>query len=337
MNILIVDDSSHILAQLQIFLNAGGYSDLFTAVSPEDAFNILSIDSDQKNQKNIDLILMDIEMEHGDGIEATMQINSIKELQGIPIIMVTADTSSDSLQAAFDAGAVDYITKPIRKIELLARVRSFLRLKNESDIRKIRENELITLAKILEETNNQLQNANARLKKIAHVDGLTGIDNRRIFDKQFNKEWGRSQRYSKPLCLIMIDIDYFKAYNDTYGHQLGDECLKQVARQLNSSLKRSEDMIARYGGEEFAVLLPETEARGAVHVAKRMLRSVEALQLPHEGSTASNHVTISIGISCSIEIIEPSAEKLLKNADSALYQAKNKGRNRMVFFTKDQT
>lgn len=337
MNILIVDDSSHIQAQLSIFLNAGGYSDLYKATSQQEAFVALGIDSTVKNPQNIDLILMDIEMEQGNGIEATSHINSIPELQDIPIIMVTADTSSKSLQAAFDAGAVDYITKPIRKIELLARVRSFLHLKNESDIRKTRETELMTLTKILEKTNNELQKANGQLQKIAHLDGLTGIDNRRFFDKQLQKEWELAEHHDKPLSLIMIDIDCFKAYNDTYGHQMGDECLKKVASQLSSSLKDTGEMIARYGGEEFAALLPESETNRAVIIAKHMLEAIEGLKIPHTGSTVTDHITISIGISCTVKGCHTTSDKLLNNADAALYQAKKEGRNRMVIFTEHET
>ncbi len=335
MNILIVDDSAHIQTQLKLMLNSAGYKDLSFANSAKEAYELLGIGSGKEPSALVDLILMDVEMEEENGIAATRRIKSEVFYGDLPVLMVTADTSSASLQASFDAGAVDYITKPIRKIELLARVKSFLKLKSEIDAKKIKEKALTTLTTILEQTNKQLKEANQRLAQMAVIDGLTGISNRRFFEEVIEKEWRRHKRSGISMALLMIDIDFFKAFNDTYGHQQGDECLKLIAQSLKASLDRSGDIVARYGGEEFVVVLPETDAGGAEKVCRKIQETISDLKIRHVASDAGETVTVSIGISAIIPKRKMRHEELVSMADNALYQAKQQGRNRYVFFEED--
>ena len=331
MAILIIDDSQHIHMQLKVFLNAGGYTNLHFSSSADEAFDFLGISSPFKNAPDVDVILMDIEMGGTSGIEATRYIKNTEALQGIPIIMITADTSEESLQAAFDAGAVDYINKPLRKVELLARVRSFLQLKQEIDTRKAKEQELTAMTQALEKTNAKLQEVNEKLSQIALSDGLTSVANRRFFDDFLAKEWRRAIRLHSPLSLLMLDVDFFKKFNDFYGHLKGDECLKKVAACMQSVLKRPMDLIARYGGEEFCVLLPDTDSKGAALLGREILDAVEGLQIPHAESEIADHVTVSIGVACQVPSPEGTSTDLIKTADQALYRAKESGRNRLEY------
>ncbi len=335
MRILIVDDSKHVHTQLKIFLNADGYTDLFFAESAFEAFEMLGLNSGSGIKDDVDLILMDIEMDEMSGIEATHRISVVKELQDVPVLMVTADASEESLQEAFAAGAVDYITKPIRKVELLARIRSFLRLKQETDARKSRQKELLELTDVLSETNNRLHQANEKLKMMSLTDGLTGVCNRRYFDETLDREWRRMARDSRPLSLMMIDIDFFKVYNDTYGHQKGDECLKTVADRIRASVKRAADFVARYGGEEFSVVLPEMGIEEAAVLGRKICDAVAGLHLSHAASRISDHVTISIGIAGMMPGGDAPVDELIACADKALYHAKKEGRNRVVIFSDD--
>lgn len=336
MKILIVDDSRHIRAQLKVLLNSDGYSDLVFAKTAFEAFTYLGIDSPKPaDDQQIALILMDIIMPDMDGIMACRKIKAIDHLQDIPVIMVTGDTTSESLQQAFDVGAVDYITKPLKKVELLARVGSVLRLKREIDVRKVHEKELLDLTGLLEETNAKLQQSNEMLQRMASVDGLTGIANRRYFDEFAVKEWRRAIRLSKPISLIMTDIDFFKIYNDTYGHLRGDDCLKQVAKALNDALKRPLDLVARYGGEEFVVLLPDTDSDGAAEVAKLMQENIANLEIIHTGSEVHEHLTISLGIATIAPSRGSTPDALIDFADKALYRAKAEGRNRFKVYSED--
>ena len=328
MSILTVDDSVHVHNQLQAFLSTAGYSDLLFCGSAQEAFAVLGINDSTVQPTEVELILMDIEMEDMQGIEAVRHIKIYEEFEDVPIIMVTADTSDKSLEAAFQAGAVDYITKPIRKIELLARVKSFLRLKREVEKRKARQKELVRLTFELEYTNKELLQANEQLNKIALSDGLTGIPNRRYFNETIKSEWKRCVRVRKSLALMMIDIDYFKLYNDLYGHLQGDNCLKSISRQMKFCMKRPADFIARYGGEEFVAVLPETEIDGAVQVCQDMREAIAELNMPHENSDVSGRVTVSLGIAAMLPAGDNSAGKLIMLADQALYQAKTEGRNR---------
>jgi diguanylate cyclase (GGDEF)-like protein/PAS domain S-box-containing protein len=170
----------------------------------------------------------------------------------------------------------------------------------------------------------------AELRCLSYQDGLTGVANRRHFDDALAREWRRSGRDKDPLSLIMIDIDLFKAYNDAYGHQKGDECLKQVAQSIRSGLKRPGDLAARYGGEEFVVILPDTDMEGAVAVAEKLQNSVEGLRIPHQASDVSDHVTVSQGVATAIADPTDTPEALVKAADQALYQAKEAGRNQVA-------
>ncbi len=174
-----------------------------------------------------------------------------------------------------------------------------------------------------------LLEAKNALEALAHLDGLTGLPNRRRFDDQMEKEWRRTQRAQQPLAVLMMDIDYFKGYNDHYGHGGGDECLKQVAAALAHMPARPGDLVARYGGEEFVAILPATELEGALQAAERLRGQVEKLALPHERSQAAAHVTVSIGCASMTPTLECTPNQLLEAADRMLYQAKTQGRNRV--------
>ena len=325
MGILIVDDSPDVHFQLKVFLNSSGYQKLTFANSATEAFASLEIDNPEPNHRKFDLILLDIMMPGIDGIEACRRIKKCRTLGDIPIIMVTGKTDNEFLQIAFSEGAVDYITKPIDKVELLARVRSVLRLKHEIDQRKARENELI-------EVTRQLEAANQMLLQLSFSDALTGVANRRSFEDLLAKECCRVTRRSRPISLIMIDVDCFKIYNDSYGHQSGDECLKQVAKILKNTLKRPGDFVARYGGEEFAVVLPDTELEGACQIAENIRIGLEELNIAFKESLVRDRITVSMGISTMVPSHDSKPEALISSADKALYQAKKEGRDRIKIF-----
>jgi len=323
MGILIVDDSQDARLLLESFLKKAGHTDIILLESARDAFRYLNVDEIEGDAGGIDLILMDILMPDVDGIEACCIIKKNNRFRDIPIVMVTGKTESVYLQSAFDTGAIDYITKPINKIELLARIRSVLKLKNETDHRKEREQELVEL-------NQKLDKANEKLKYLSYVDGLTEVNNRRYFEEFSDKEWNRAVRNSTPFSLIMIDIDFFKNYNDSYGHLKGDECLRKIAGITKQTIKRAGDFVARYGGEEFVVVLPDTDIQDASHVAEMIRANVEAMAIEHNNSSISKIVTVSLGVASIIPKHNAKSDTLLNEADKALYRAKQEGRNRVV-------
>lgn len=182
----------------------------------------------------------------------------------------------------------------------------------------------------LNKMNMELEKVNLKLEKLSHTDSLTGIFNRLVFDHTIEAEWNRCKRYFIPLSLIMIDIDFFKTFNDNYGHQAGDSCIRQVAEALSSSVKRSSDVVARYGGEEFAVILPHTDKVQALEIAEQMRNMVEELAIPHEYSSASSCVTISLGVHTTIPSSKLSTQEFIRTADKALFEAKKMNRNNVV-------
>ena len=194
----------------------------------------------------------------------------------------------------------------------------------------------ITEVKAMEEellnTQARLIGAVEELKELATKDALTGIANRRFFDEYLNKEWKRAQRDNNPFSIVMIDLDCFKIYNDTYGHQKGDSCLKDVAKAIADAMKRPADMAARYGGEEFALILPETDSEGAVSLAKKLRKSIYDLNLEHKNSFSETRVTVSLGVATVKAEKDSDFTDLISKADKALYAAKDSGRNRVSVF-----
>lgn len=174
----------------------------------------------------------------------------------------------------------------------------------------------------IQKVNQELELANKRLKRLSLTDGLTGVYNRAMFDKTLKAEWDRCRRYAVPLSIFMTDIDYFKSYNDNYGHQAGDDCIKRVALALSAVAKRSSDLVARYGGDEFSVILPYMDGNKAMQLAVIMRSELDRLHVPHAFSEVADHVTISIGIHTAIPSDKLTINEFIRSADEALYRAK---------------
>jgi diguanylate cyclase (GGDEF)-like protein len=315
MSVLIVDDAADSRALLQQMLRGSGYPDSVGAGTAADAWRTL-----ETLAFPIDVVLLDILLPDQNGIDFCRRLKTDSRFRDIPVIMVTALSGADDLEAAFEAGANDYVIKPIQVVELLARLRSTLTLKREMDWRKHRERELL-------EVTHQLELANTRLQRLSSLDGLTEIPNRRAFDRYLDRNWRYAVRKQTSLALLMLDIDNFKLFNDTRGHQCGDECLKRVAGVLTHAIHRPMDFAARYGGEEFAVILAETDAPGAMVVAENLRARIEAFEQEAEIWPLGDHITISVGVAATLAAPESSATHLLAAADEALYHAKAAGRN----------
>ncbi|MFN2339801.1 MAG: diguanylate cyclase [Halanaerobium sp.] len=326
-NILIVDDDQDMGKLLEVYLKKlPEVKKIYFSDTAQKAYQILKL-ADPKTEPRADLIILDIILGEENGIEICKKIKKHPAYKEVPIIMITAQQEEDYLKDAFEAGAVDYLRKPIKKIEFMARVKSAIRLRKEIKDRIEREKRLVELSE-------ELKKANQKLEKMALVDGLTGISNRRLFDQKIEEELKRAKRKQSVLSLIMLDIDNFKEYNDTYGHQQGDQCLKEIAKILDKNTKRASDFAARYGGEEFVVILPETAKDGALKIAEDIRKGIINLELEHKNSTAADYVTVSLGvssISTEKEINQELIKAFIETSDQALYQAKENGRNRTVF------
>ncbi len=328
-HILIVDDSSLIRRILTRLLAQAGYTTVTHADTGASALTALGMDGGEPVAA-FDLILMDMMLPDTDGITLIRTLAAHPETRDIPIIMVTGEQDDDILSEAFAAGAMDFINKPVLTIPLWARVGSALRLKHETDRRIARERELEDEKAKLEASEHRLAAAYAELERISLTDALTGVANRRHFDQRLRDEWLRAAREGIPLALLLADVDHFKRYNDTYGHQRGDRCLALVARALRDHTARSSDLVARYGGEEFAVLLPNTDLAGAAAVGERLRAAVAALAIPHDASSVGPIVSLSLGAATMNPATAVSETTLIAAADGALYRAKETGRNRVI-------
>jgi diguanylate cyclase (GGDEF)-like protein len=248
-----------------------------------------------------DLILLDIVMPEMDGYAVCQQLKNNPLTKAVPLIFVTARNDPEEEARGFDEGAVDFIRKPFHSHVVRARIRTHLTMKRQSDF----------------------------LRSLSLTDGLTGVANRRQFDIAIKAEWRRCMRVERPLSLIMIDVDFFKSYNDFYGHQAGDNCLHAIASAIKTNCNRSHDVIARYGGEEFACILPDTPLEGARQKAQQLEKLVRELGIAHDKSSIANVVTVSLGVAVAIPHKDDTIDDLIACADRQLFLAKRSGRGKV--------
>jgi len=310
MKILIVDDSPTSRAALKSLLERMAHS----VVEADDGKKGLEM----YQQDRPDLVLIDVVMPVMDGYEAARRMRATGADEWVPIIFLSSKEDDQDLNRAIESGGDDYLVKPVSFVVLNAKIRALQRL----DAMHGKQLEM----------SRDLAAANRELEKLSHQDGLTGIANRRYFDGYLSTELRRAAREHQPLSLILSDVDQFKAFNDCYGHQAGDDCLRRIAAALGSVGRRPADVAARYGGEEFAMVLPGTDLDGAVDVAQSVSRVIDSLAIAHARSTVSKSVTLSQGVVSLTPEKESPPEDLIQRADQALYQAKQQGRNRFVVF-----
>lgn len=319
-NILIVDDRQDNILVLESLLE-GLDCCIFKATSGNEALSLML-------EYEFALVLLDIQMPHMDGFEVAELMRVREKTRNVPIIFVTAIYKEQKyIFKGYERGAVDYIFKPIEPIILISKVKVFLNLYKQA--RQLRE-QAQQLEERLEELL-ELQVANDKLLTLSNLDSLTGIPNRRYFDHFLELNWRDSIRERKSISLIMIDIDYFKEYNDHYGHVKGDECLTNVANCIATTLRRPRDFVARYGGEEFAVVLPNSEGEGALQVAETIRNNIIELFIPHETSKGIPQITVSLGVASIKPMASDELEDIIRDADEALYNSKSLGRNKVTF------
>jgi len=305
-SILLIDDDPAAIQILGRLL--ADVANLRFATSGEAALRLA-------RQQVPDLILLDAEMPGMSGFQVCEALKADPVLADVPVIFVTSHSEPAFEVSSFEHGAADFIAKPVNAPLVLARVKTQLRLKHVAD----------------------------ELRRVASIDVLTGVANRRRFDEALERAWRGARRSGAPLALLMIDVDHFKLFNDCNGHPAGDACLRSVAQALQGVTLRPEDLVARYGGEEFVVLLPQTPRDGAENVALVMIDAIATLAITHETSPTARHVTVSVGVACyddtSKHWVAPSTDPslfdnqtrycaidLVRAADKALYDAKHAGR-----------
>ena len=289
--VLLVDDDEN---QLQFY--SSGLSTLFHCefcTSPEKALNVA------QQHPQPDLLILDIMMPRYDGFELCRLFKENDNTRNIPIIFVTSCLDIEHKTTGFNAGCVDYITKPVLIPEMIARIQTHVRLRQQANM----------------------------LEDMALSDPLTKVANRRKYNEFMLREWQRGIRYGQPMSLILIDIDFFKRFNDHYGHSIGDDCLIQVANVLSATSKRSSDLFARVGGEEFVLILPDCAVEGAKQKAALMLQRLHAIAIPHAASEVAKQVTASMGVASMMPSTTLDPISLFQAADGALYEAKMAGRN----------
>lgn len=291
--LLIVDDHpANIRVLYEVFSDE---CDVFMATNGADALEFCTATPP-------DLVLLDVVMPGMGGMEVCRELKSNLLTATVPVIFVTSLDDPREENACWEAGAVDFITKPINVQTTRNRVRAHIMLKLQADT----------------------------LRRLAWIDGLTGIANKRQFDQRILEEINRCRRASLYLTIAAIDIDHFKTYNDAYGHLQGDDCLKRVSQAIHASMLRSGDLVARTGGEEFTCILPELNPTDARGIVARIETSIRELELVHKQGVGGK-VTISIGVSSSIPTVDDVPTSLIERADRALYQAKRAGRSRAMF------
>lgn len=307
MKVLIVEDSRSNMLVLTAFIERFGMRAI-PAINGEQAIALFA-------SERPDIVLLDVVLPDMDGFEIAKALRaSEKNDEWTPIIFLSSLGKDEDIERGIAAGGDDYLLKPVSEIVLGAKIRAMQRI--------------IQMRTSLIVLTRKLDAANHELKRLSAMDGLTGIANRRYFDEYLSREWRRAQRNGNGIALIMCDVDHFKRYNDSLGHQAGDDCLRRVAASITQSMSRGADLPARYGGEEFAVILPETPIGGALFIAEKIRHTLHELRMQHPGSPIG-HVTLSMGISAMMPGSDNTPEMLIAAADRALYRAKEEGRDRV--------
>ncbi len=307
MKILIIDDSKIERLIIRSYLQHLNH-EVFDAENGETGIAIFA-------ECNPDIVLLGVVMIGINGYQVAKQIRQ-EFTDWVPIIFLSGKTEPEDVMIGIQAGGDDYLPKPIQKQILIAKMTAMERI--------------ATMRSQLLKTKNDLELANEELERLATLDGLTGIANRRHLDITLAREFARAQRHAQPITFIIADIDFFKKYNDHYGHVQGDECLKKVASVLGGTLRRLTELVARYGGEEFCMLLPDTGISDAKLVAEKLVNAVRSLEIHHGGIDEHAIVTMSFGVMSLIPDKKFTVKALIQQADEKLYQAKNNGRNQWI-------
>lgn len=320
--VLVVDDNPSNCRLLSNYLSTTPYS-VITANSGFDALQIVE-------DTPPDIILLDIMMPEMNGFEVCSKIKDNPDRRDIPIIFFSAQAETDDKLRGFNLGAVDYVTKPIKKSEIIARIRTHLTIRFQQLELQQKNEALNELTEALRKRETQLEEMNDALERMARYDPLTGLCNRRYFFELAHDYWCHSQETGTPLAVLMMDIDFFKQYNDSYGHLAGDACLTKVATTIKDSMADEAELPARYGGEEFIVVLVGQSPEKALKKAQEICRRVYDQRIPNAANFTTKCITISVGVAHGVAEEDMILEDLIACADIALYQAKQQGRNRVL-------
>jgi len=306
MKVLIVDDSKALRMVAAECIKTMGH-EISQAENGQQAIEYVF-------ENDVDLVIMDVEMPGKSGFETTMKIRAMEGHDWFPIVFITAKIDDDSFAKGILAGGDAYLHKPINQLRLQWTITAMERI--------------YSMRQKLQVTQKDLLVANEELKRLSLYDQLTGLANRRNFDETLHSQFMLAKRKKLPLTLLMCDIDYFKLYNDLYGHQKGDNCLAKIAKTFESITNRPTDKACRYGGEEFALILSETDLQGGLCIAEKLRQAVVDQDIQHQDSKVASCVTLSLGLVTYTGQFKEET-KLLKAADDALYRAKENGRNRV--------
>ena len=323
--VLLVDDQAMVGEAIRRMLESEDNIDFHFCEDPSKALETAI-------EINATIILQDLVMPDIDGMTLLRFYKNHPDTSKIPVIVLSSKDDAEVKSDAFAHGANDYLVKLPDPIELIARIHAHTKHYVTEMERNMAYELMQNMQEDLAKANEELEKRNVELQKLSSLDGLTGISNRRSFDEAIKKEWSSARRNKSEseISIIMIDIDNFKLYNDGYGHQQGDDCLKQVAWEVSKCIKRDCDLVARYGGEEFVAILPNTPLEGAKHIAEEMREHIVNLAIPHEYSSSGNIITLSLGVATFIPGENSLPEQLIEAADKALYQAKENGRNQVM-------
>jgi len=306
MKVLVVDDSKVIRMLVAECISSLGHD----VIHAKDGGECLAY----IEENSVDLVLMDVEMPGLNGFQTTKAIRDLKVDDWFPIIFLTTKQDDDSFTSGILSGGDAYLNKPINPLRLQLTITAMQRIYN--------------MRLKLQKAQKDLVTANEELEHLAMYDQLTGLANRRNFDETLLRQFNLAKRNKSPLSLIICDIDFFKIYNDTYGHQQGDDCLAAVAKVIGNAPDRPTDRACRYGGEEFTLVLPDTDLQGGLILAEKIRQSILDLNIAHEGSKVADCVSLSLGLATFTGQFH-SQDEILKAADEALYRAKENGRNRV--------